>query len=80
MIQQIGSQAVLEGAYFCRHVQMCFRLGTTTKALLSLWRTILGSDCPGRLGYELAIHMNWWQFYNSGWWDCVVHGLDLNMK
>jgi len=39
---------------------MCFRTGTTPKALLSLRRTIFGSDSPGELGYELAMHVDWW--------------------
>ena len=60
MIQQIGCQAVLEGTYFCRHVQMRFSPGTTPKALLRLRRTILGSDRPGKLAYDLTLHMDWW--------------------
>ena len=59
MIQQVGCQAVLEGAYFCRHVQMCSSPGTTPKALLSLRRNILGSDRPGKLSDELALHVDW---------------------
>ena len=60
MIQQIGCQAVLKGTYFCRYVQMRFSPGTTPKALLRLRRTILGSDRPGKLAYDLTLHMDWW--------------------